>query len=87
MKLKVLLSIYYLPALLFRLLLTPFTTEEMTGCTNEAAKDTNKAGRSAPSCFFISYFTVSVMPSINTFESSIDVCGFNITVHIFIQSK
>ena len=27
----------------------PFTTEEITGCTNEASKGANKAGRNVPS--------------------------------------
>ena len=34
---------YPLPALLIPLPLMPFTTEEIAGCTNEAAKDANKA--------------------------------------------
>ena len=37
------LSIYPFPALLTPPLPTPFTTEEITGCTNEAAKDGNRA--------------------------------------------
>ena len=61
---------YPLPALLTPLPLVPFTTQEITGCTNEAAKGANKAERNPPSCFFISCFTVSVIPSMNTFESS-----------------
>ena len=36
---------YLLPALLAPLPLIPFTTEEITGCTNEAAKGDNKAPR------------------------------------------
>ena len=48
----------------------PFTTEEITGCTNETAKGTNETRRNLPSCFF-SCFTVSVTP-INTSESSND---------------
>ena len=43
----------------------PFTTEEITGCTNEAPKGTSKAPRNPPSCFFVSCFTVSVTPSID----------------------
>ena len=43
-------------------------TEKITGCTNEAVKGANKAGRNLPSCLFISCWTVSVIPSINTFE-------------------
>ena len=55
------LFIYLLPALLISLPHIPFTTEEITGCTNEAAKGANKAGRNPPSCFLISCFTVSVI--------------------------
>ena len=50
-----------------------FTTKEITGSTNEEAKGANKAPRNPPSCFFISCFTVSVTPSINTPESSNDI--------------
>ena len=49
----------------------PFTTEEITGCTNEAAKGANKAGKNLPYCFFY-VLPGSVIPSINTFESSND---------------
>ena len=42
---------YPFPALLNSLPLIPFTTEEMTGFTNEAAKGANKAGRNLPFCF------------------------------------
>ena len=66
------LSIYPLPVLPTPLLLIPFTTEEITGCTNEAAKGANKAPTNPPSCCFISCFTVSVTPSINTPEVSND---------------
>ena len=38
--------------------------------TYEIAKGSYKAPRNLPSCFFISYFTVSVPPSINMHESS-----------------
>ena len=38
-----------------------FTTEEITGCTNETAKDANKAQRNLPFLFF-SCFTVLVTP-------------------------
>ena len=48
-----------------------FTTQEITGCINEAAKGANKTPRNLPS-FFVSCFTVSVTPSINTPESSND---------------
>ena len=61
----------------------PLTTEEITGCTNEVAKGANKAPRNPPSCFFISCFTVSVTPSINTPESSND---FMILIISFISS-
>ena len=44
------------------------TTAEITGCIIEAATGANKAPRNY--CFFISCFTVSVTPSINTPESS-----------------
>ena len=64
------LSIFAFPVLLPPLPLIPFTTEEITVCTNEAANAANKATRNPPSCFFISCFNVSVTPSINTPESS-----------------
>ena len=48
---QIYLSIYPLSALLIPLPLIPFTTKEITGCTNEAAKGTNKAGKNLPSCF------------------------------------
>ena len=63
--------IYSLPALLTPLPIIPLTTEEITGCTNEAAKGANKSPRNLSSCFFIS-FTVSLIPLINTPESSND---------------
>ena len=72
-----------LPALLTPLLLIPFTTEEITGCTNKAAKGASKAGRIPLSCFFILCFTISVIPSINTFEYSND---FIILIISFISS-
>ena len=53
--------------------LIPFTTEEITGFTNEAVKSANKAPRNPTSYFFISSLTVSVTPSINTSESSNDL--------------
>ena len=77
------LSIYPLPALLNPLPLMPFTTEEIIGCTNEAVKGTNKTPRNPPSCFFISCFTASVTPSINTHEPSND---FTILILSFISS-
>ena len=63
---------YPLSGLLIPLPLIPFTAEKITVCTNEAAKGADKAGRNPPSCFFYFIFTVSVIPSINTFESSND---------------
>ena len=77
------LTTYALPALLTPLPLIPFTTEEITSCTNEAAKGGNKAPRNPPSLFFISCFTVSVTQSINTPESSND---FIILIISFISS-
>ena len=50
------LLIYPLPALLTPLPLISFTTEEITGCTNEAAEAANKAGRNPPSCLFYFMF-------------------------------
>ena len=37
------LSVYPLPALLTAPPLIPFTTDEITGCTNESAKGANKS--------------------------------------------
>ena len=48
------------PAPLSTLPFIPFTTEEITGCTNEATKSANKAKKNSPSCSFISCFAVSV---------------------------
>ena len=78
-----LLFVYLLPALLTPLPLMPFTNEEITCFTIEAAKSANKAPRNPPSCFFISCFTVSVIPSINTPESFHD---FMILIIAFISS-
>ena len=61
---------YPFPTFLTPLPLIPFTTEEIIVCINQAAKGANKAGRNPPSWFFISCFTVSAIPSINTFETS-----------------
>ena len=64
------LLISLLPALLTPPPLISFTTEEITGCTIEAAKGANKAPRNPPSFFFfISCFTISVTPSVNIPES------------------
>ena len=47
---------------------SPFTTEEITGCTNEVAKGVNKAPRNPASWgFFISCLTGSLTLSINGF--------------------
>ena len=69
---------YPLPALLTPLPFIRFTTEKITGYTNEAAKDTNKEVHLCVSCF-----TVSVTPSINTPKSSND---FMILIISFISS-
>ena len=62
--------------------LIPFTTEKITGCTNEATKGDEKAPINPPSCFFISYFTVSVTQSIHTLQYSNDFM-FLIVLFIF----
>ena len=77
------LSVYPLPALLTPLPRIPFATEEITGCTIYAVKGANEVARNPPSCFFISCFTVSVTPSINTHESSND---FIVSIILFISS-
>ena len=77
------LSLYSLPALLTPLQLMHFTTEETTVCTNEVAKDANKAPGNSLSCFFILCFTGSVAQSINTPKSSND---FMILIISFISS-
>ena len=69
------------PAPLTPLPVIPF--EEITGCTNETAKSANKAPRNLPSCFFVSCFTLSVNPSINTHKSS---NHFIILIKSFISS-
>ena len=79
------LSIYLLPILLTPLSLVSVTTEEITGCTNEAAKGANKAPRNLPSCFLISCFTVSVTLSVNVPESSTD-CMILI-ISLYLRSK
>ena len=45
------LTIYPLPALLTPLPHIPFTTEEITSCTNEAAIGANRTPRNPPSSF------------------------------------
>ena len=59
------------PALLISLPLVPLTTEEITGCTNEADNGAYNAERNPLSSFFIPCFAVSVIPSINTFDTLI----------------
>ena len=71
-----------LPALLTPLPLIPFTTEEITGCINEAAKGAKKASRNLPSCLFYFSISVSVIPSINTLEFS---NGFMIVIVSFLS--
>ena len=78
MELKIFSHIPF-PALLSPLPLISFTTEEITGCTTETAKGASKALRNTPSCFFISSFTVSVTPWINTLGSSNDFIIFIIS--------
>ena len=64
------LFIYPLPSLLTPHPLTPSTTEEITGCTNETAEGANKAEDICRFVFLlISCFTVLVLPSINAFRS------------------
>ena len=57
----------------------PLTTEEITGCNNYAVTGANKVIRNLPSSCFISCFTVSVMTSINTLESSSDLINIIIS--------
>ena len=78
---------YALPAFLTPLPFISFTTENITGCTNEAAKGANKAPRSPPSSFFISSFTVLVTPQINTPESSNDFIILIISLINLINHK
>ena len=68
---KTFLFAYPLLALLTPLTLIAFTTEDVTGCTIEAAIGSNKGPRNLRSCFFISCFTVSVTLSINPCESNL----------------
>ena len=63
---------------------TPFTTEEITGCRTDAAKVASKEARNPPSSFFIACFTASVTPSINTSKSS---NNFKILVISYRHSK
>ena len=75
--------IYPLPAFLNPLPLTPFTTEEIIGCTIEVAKSANKASRNPSFFFFFFFFSVSVNLSINTPNYSND---FMILIILFISS-
>ena len=76
---------YPFPPLLTPLPLISFTTKEITGCPNEAANGVNNAGRNPSSCFSISCLTVSVVPSINTFESSNDF--MILIISLYLHSK
>ena len=76
---------YPFPPLLTPLPLITFTTKEITGCLNEAANGVNNAGRNPSSCFSISCLTVSVVPSINTFESSNDF--MILIISLYLHSK
>ena len=71
------------PALLAPLPLMPFTTETVTGCTNEASNGANKDKKKMPSCLFILCFTVSVFLSIDASESS---NNFMILIISFLSS-
>ena len=59
---------YLFAALLTPLPFVPFSKQKITGCTKEKVIGANAAVRNEP--FFISCFTVSVKPTINTTESS-----------------
>ena len=50
------LSMYHFPTLLTPLPFVRCTTEEITDCTNEAAKGAGKALRNLRSCFFYFMF-------------------------------
>ena len=76
---------YPLPALLTPLPHIHFATQEIAGCTNEAANSAKKVPRNL-FLFSMSCFTGSVTPSINTPESSSDFCDFN-NIQIFIQNE
>ena len=63
-----------------------FTIEEITGCTNEAAKGANTALIQHLLAFFLSHVTLfSVTASINTPESSSDFV--TLMIHIFIRNE
>ena len=58
-----------------------YTTEEVTGCTNEAAKEANKKVKKTCLLVFLFHvFSVSVIPSINTFEYFNDFMRFIISL-------
>ena len=75
--------IYPLSALLTPFPFMPFTTDEITICTDEMAKGENKAPANPPSYSFISCFIVSITQSIITSKSSND---FVILIISFISS-
>ena len=75
-------SIHPFLALLTPLTLTPFPTEEITGCINEETKGANKALR-IHVLFFISCYTIWVCPSINPSESPND---FKILIKSILSS-
>ena len=61
------LFIIPLPALLTPLPIITFTNKEITVCTNEVAKDANKAPRNSSSClFYFMFYCFTVTPSTNT---------------------
>ena len=62
-------QLYPLAALMTLLPVTSLTTDKITRCANEAAKDANTGPRNPPFCFFISCFAVSVIPSISEYLS------------------
>ena len=76
------MSIYPLPALLTPIPVIPFTTEKITGWTNEAAKGDNKTPRNSLFYFSILCFTVLVTPPINATEYSND---FIVLIILFIS--
>ena len=58
-----------------------YTTEEVTGCTNEAAKEANKEVKKTCLLVFLFHvFSVSVIPSINTFAYFNDFMRFTISL-------
>ena len=59
-------SMYPFPAFLTPFPPIPFTTEEITGCTNDAAKGASKAGRNPTYCFLFHVFFISFYCFSNT---------------------